>query len=106
MSDYSRLAANWIRWSGLSGVSNASMSEDRANNRVVFKSGEGSFTLRHQGDWWSLDESDDRGSHRFEAARFSAFTLAEIYLIWTWASLARTAIGVKNLGCRTVRSRI
>lgn len=98
MSDHSRLAANWLRWSGVSGVSSASIVEDHANDRVVFKAGEGSFTLRHQGDWWSLDETDDRGSHRFGAARFSAFTLAEIYLIWTWASLARTAIGAKDLG--------
>ncbi len=98
MSDYSRLAANWIRWSGLSCIPNASVIEDRANDRVVFKSREGSFTLYHQGDWWSLDETDDRGSQHYDTARFSTFALAEIYLIWTWASVARTAVGAKNLG--------
>jgi hypothetical protein len=38
------------------------------------------------------------GQRRNDTADFSNFDLAEKYLIWNWASVARSAIGARPLG--------
>ncbi|MGE2736080.1 hypothetical protein [Mycolicibacterium vaccae] len=41
---------------------------------------------------------DERGQRHDDIASFSTFDLAEKYLIWNWASLARSTIGAPQLG--------
>ncbi|MGV0646325.1 hypothetical protein ABQE44_23305 [Mycolicibacterium sp. XJ2546] len=85
-------------WSNLSQWANASVSTDCDGAQVCFKSDDASFYLRQSADQWILDEVDDRGQRRDDAARFSTFDLAEKYLIWNWASLARSTIRAPSLG--------
>lgn len=56
--------------------------------------------LRYDGAWWVIDTVNDRGQRHNDTAKFSTFDLAEKYLIWDWASMARGIIGVERLGPR------
>jgi hypothetical protein len=98
MADFSRLSANWIDWTSIAGMTHVSETTDCTDCQILFKSDDQSFHLRREDDWWAVDEVDDRGRRYNDTARFSTFELAEIYLIWSWASVTRTAIGAKQLG--------
>ncbi|UUO01340.1 hypothetical protein M4D79_22885 [Mycolicibacterium novocastrense] len=65
---------------------------------IAFKSDDGSFQLRQVGQWWTVDEVDDRGKRYDSTVRLSTFELAEMYLIWQWAALTGNA--VSRLGRR------
>jgi hypothetical protein len=98
MTDYSRLVNDWTYWAELAhfqGVSSSTSCEDCA---VSFSSLDYSVHLRNEGTWWIIDTVDDRGQRNADAAKFSSYELAEKYLAWTWASLARSAIGAQPLG--------
>ncbi len=79
-------------------MTHVSVTTDCADCQILFKSDDQSFHLRRDRNWWTVDEVDDRGQRYNETAKFSTFELAEIYLIWSWASVTRTAIGAKQLG--------
>lgn len=98
MVDFTRLANNWVAWSNMSQLSNPSASTDCGGAQVCFKSSDGSFYLRNERDRWILDEVDDRGQRHSGTASFSNFSLIEKYLIWNWASVARSAVGAQTLG--------
>ncbi|MGE2724403.1 hypothetical protein [Mycolicibacterium pulveris] len=98
MVDFSRLSSNWVMWSNMSQLANASVSTDCDGAEICFKSDDASFYLRQSADRWILDEVDERGQLHDDAARFSTLELAEKYLIWNWASLARSTIGAPSLG--------
>jgi hypothetical protein len=79
-------------------MTQVSVSSDCEDCDMYFKSGEESYHLRQQCDWWAVDKIDDRNHRHNGLARFSGFELAEKYLIWRWSSVTRSAIGAKSLG--------
>lgn len=79
-------------------MTRVSVSSECDDCDIAFKSDDGSFHLRQVGQWWTLDEVDDRGKRYDSMVRFPAFELAEIYLIWQWAALTGNA--VSRLGRR------
>ena len=91
------MSNNWIVWSSIIPLANASASRDCDGAQGCFKSDNKSFYLRQSDDQWIVDEVDDRGQHRNDTARFSTLELAEKYLIWNWASVARSAVGAEPL---------
>jgi hypothetical protein len=98
MVDFARLSRNWIEWTRLARMTHVSISEGCTDCEIFFKSDDQSFHLRQDGDWWTVDEVDDRGKRYNATAKFSTFDLAEKYLIWNWAAVTRSAIGAKQLG--------
>ncbi|MFV8320455.1 hypothetical protein [Mycobacterium sp. 23] len=98
MSDFSRLTSAWLEWTGAAGISDASVSFDCADCQILFRSTEEALHLRYDHNWWVLDEVDERGRRYHATARFSTLELAEKYLIWRWASIARTVRGAPQLG--------
>lgn len=98
MVDFSGLSRSWFEWTSLARMTQVSVSADCDDCQIFFKSDDQSFHLRQDGDWWAIDEVDDRGKRYDATAKFSTFDLAEKYLIWNWASVTRTAIGAKQLG--------
>lgn len=100
MSNFTRLTEQWIKWTRLSGMTDASVSEADENCLIRFTSADESFFLRREGTWWVIDEVDDRGKRYDDTARFSTFELAEKYLIWTWGSVARSVLRAEQLGVR------
>lgn len=75
-----------------------SVSTDCADCQISFISDDESFHLRQDGDWWVIDQVDDRAKRYNGTAKFSTFDLAERYLIWRWASFTRIALGLESLG--------
>jgi hypothetical protein len=100
MVDYSRLSTNWVEWSSMSQLADISVSMDCDDCQILFASRDYSVHLRHDGAWWIVDTVDDRGQRHNDTAKLSTFDLAEKYLIWTWASSARGAVGAERLGPR------
>jgi hypothetical protein len=98
MADYTRLSRHWVEWTTLAGMARVSVSTDCEDCQRFFISDDQSFHLRQDGDWWTIDSVDDRGRRYSPTANFSTFDLAEKYLIWTWASVTRGAIGARSLG--------
>ncbi|WP_231994683.1 hypothetical protein [Mycobacterium sp. ACS4054] len=50
-----------------------------------------------------MDTVNDRGQRRNGAARFSNFDMAEKYLIWDWATTARSHLASGPLGADLAR---
>lgn len=98
MVDFSRLSRSWTEWTNLARMTRVSVSAERDVTHIGFTSDDQSFHLRKEGEWWTIDEVDDRGKRYEATATFSTLDLAEKYLIWNWASVTRTAIGAKQLG--------
>lgn len=98
MADYSRLVNNWTYWSSLAHFQNALSSTSCDDCRIRFTSSDYSVHLREEGTRWIIDTVDDRGQRSNDVAKFSSYELVEKYLIWTWSSMARSAIGAKPLG--------
>jgi hypothetical protein len=100
MVDFSRLSANWVKWSELARLANISVSTDRDDSEIVFRSSDSEVYLRNDGTWWIIDTVNDRGQRHDDTAKLSTFELTEKYLIWNWASSARGVIGAPRLGPR------
>jgi len=100
MVEFSRLSASWIEWSSIAQLADIAVSTDCGDCQILFSSRDYSVHLRYDGTWWIIDTVDDRGRRHDGAARLSTFDLAEKYLIWTWASTARGAVGAERLGPR------
>ena len=98
MTDYSRLTSSWSYWANLAHFQNVSVSTSCEDCSIRFASSDYSVHLRTEDTWWIIDTVDDRGQRNADAAKFSDYELTEKYLIWTWASLARSAIGAPPLG--------
>jgi hypothetical protein len=100
MTEFSRLSASWIEWSSIAQLADITVSTDCGDCQILFSSRDYSVHLRNDGAWWIIDTVDDRGQRHDDVARLSTFDLAEKYLIWTWASSARGAVGAERLGPR------
>ncbi|MEH3140742.1 MAG: hypothetical protein PGN37_11285 [Mycobacterium kyogaense] len=98
MVSFSRLGANWLKWTAWSRMSNPSVSSDEIAQKAVFRSDDDTFHLRHEGNWWVLDRTNDRGRNFPGVAQFSNFQVAERYLLWQWASNARSDLASGSLG--------
>ncbi|UMB69146.1 hypothetical protein [Mycobacterium paraterrae] len=98
MTDFSRLSKSWITWSTVAGIPGATVSTECDDCEVAFLSDDDSVHLRHEADWWKIDVVNDRGQRYEDVASLSNYGLVEKFLIWRWASLARTTIGAKQLG--------
>ena len=92
-----RLSRHWIYWSGLGHLGDVSVSTPGDDGEILFSSDQYSVHLRHEDGRWVVDNVDDRGRRQNAIATFSSYALAEKYLIWIWASAARSAIGAPNL---------
>lgn len=97
-ADYGRLSGNWTYWSAKAGLDNVSVSSSCDDCAILFSSNDYSVHLRHDGDWWVVDTVDDRRQRRNDTAKFTVYDLVEKYLVWIWASTARSVIGAPNLG--------
>ena len=100
MVDFSRLSANWVEWSSIAQLSNIAVSMDCDDCEISFTSSDYSVHLRNDGTWWIIDTVNARGQRHNDAAKLSTFDLTEKYLIWTWGSSARGAVGAERLGPR------
>jgi hypothetical protein len=100
MASFSQLSADWFKWTRLARLADVSVSMECNDCQVMFRSSDYTFHLRNNGAWWTIDTVDDRGQRRNDTAKLSTFELAEKYLIWEWASMARSIIGVERLGRR------
>ncbi|WP_055404563.1 MULTISPECIES: hypothetical protein [unclassified Mycobacterium] len=98
MTDYTRLSTSWIEWANRARLSNIAVSSSCVDCEIAFTSDDFSVHLRHEDGWWIVDTVDDRGQRRDDTAKLSSFDLAEKYVIWLWASIARAAIGAPRLG--------
>lgn len=96
--DWNRLVEEWGIWTQLAGMPGTSVEVDTDSDEIRFVSREGVYLLKKERDWWVVDESDDRGKWYAATVTCSTVQLAEKYLTWTWASLARTVVGQPQLG--------
>ncbi|MGB8403070.1 MAG: hypothetical protein WCE30_03225 [Mycobacterium sp.] len=96
--DYSKLMENWTRWSTRVGLADVYATENQDLTEVFFHSDDNSVYLRCVGGRWIVDTVNDRGRRLNDIADFSDFSLAEKFLIWRWASFARSAVGARQLG--------
>jgi hypothetical protein len=103
MVNISRLSANWHQWAPSLGGGNISVSSDCDDCEFLFASGDYSVHLRNDGPWWIVDTVNDRGQRRAGAAKLSSFDLAEKYLIWDWATTARSSLASGPLGADLAR---
>lgn len=97
MADYSRLAAHWYRWAPWMGSGQAVVTTDCDDCDVLFSTDDFSVHLSHEDSWWVVDTVNDRGRRRREA-RLSNFDLTEKFLIWDWATTARSSLASGPLG--------
>jgi hypothetical protein len=97
-NNFDRLAQNWIRWSDVAQLHSLSVSTDCDDCDILFSSDEYAVHLRSEGQWWVVDTVDDRKQRHNDTVRFSNYALAEKYLVWIWASAARSAAGAPALG--------
>lgn len=98
MTDFARLSSNWIKWTTMIGIGGVSVSAECEDCDIAFLSDDNSVYLHHYDGWWAVDTVNDRGHRYNNIAEFSTYDLVEKFLIWRWASIARTAIGAKQLG--------
>ncbi|WP_319430551.1 hypothetical protein [Mycobacterium sp. RTGN5] len=97
-ADFGRLSQNWLYWSELGQLTNLSVSTSCPDCTILFHSDDYSVHLRHDDDWWVVDTVDDRHQRQNDTARFSTYDLAEKYLVWVWASTARSVVRAPILG--------
>ncbi len=92
------LSSAWMYWNNLAQIPNPSVSTDCSDCLITFGSEAQIFHLRREDDWWVVDVVDDRGKRYNDTSRFSELSLVEKYLVWDWASFARSAVGLEALG--------
>lgn len=95
---FGRLSQNWLYWSELGQLTNLSVSTGCDDCAVLFSSEDYSVHLRNSAGWWVVDTVNDRHQRSNDTGRFSSYQLAEKYLIWTWASMARSVVRARLLG--------
>jgi hypothetical protein len=98
VTDFARLSSNWIKWSTMIGIGGVAVSTECDDCDIAFLSDDNSVHLHHNDGWWGVDTVNDRGRRYDNIALLSTFELAEKFLIWRWASIARTVIGARQLG--------
>lgn len=98
LPDLARLAGNWLYWSELAQLTDPSVSTSCTDCEVLFSSNDYSVHLRHADNWWVVDTVDDRHQRSDDTARFSSYELAEKYLVWVWASTAKSFVRAPLLG--------
>lgn len=98
MVDFSRLSANWVEWANRTRLSGIHVSVECTDCAILFASDDETFHLRQDHSWWVLDKVNDRGRRYDSVARFSSFSLSEKYLIWDWATSARSELASGSLG--------
>ena len=96
--DFDRLSQNWLHWSGVAQLHDLSVSTSCDDCKILFSSEEYAVHLRSEGGWWIVDTVDDRKQRNNDTVRFSSYALAEKYLVWIWASAARSVAGAPILG--------
>lgn len=96
--NFTDLAASFRSWTDRAGMANATVATSEGGQGMLFKSDDEAYELRHDDGWWVVDEIDDRGRRYADTGHFSTIGLAQKYLLWRWASTARTALGAKQLG--------
>lgn len=80
------------------GGGSISVSTNRDDCEILFSSDDYSIYLRKDKPWWIVDTVNDRGQRRNGVAKLSNFDLAEKYLIWDWATTARTSLATGPMG--------
>lgn len=103
MTDFSRLSNVWSAWAPKAGLAGVEISLTCDDCEIAFKATDYSVHLRRDKDRWAIDIIDDRGQKRSEVATFSAFGLVEKYLVWDWATLARSGLASGVLGADLYR---
>lgn len=68
------------------------------DTETVFSSDDYKVHLHEDESYWVVDTVNDRGQRRDGAAKLSSFVLAEKYLIWAWATAARSSLASGALG--------
>lgn len=97
-ADVSRLSAIWSQWAPKAGLTGVSISVTCDDCKIAFKAADYAVHLRDESNRWTIDVVDDRGQRRNDVASFSDFKLAEKYLMWDWATLARSGLASGPLG--------
>lgn len=103
MTDFSRLSKIWSTWAPKAGLTGVETSMARDDCEIAFRATDYSVQLRDDNDRWAIDTIDDRGQKRSEVATFSTFGLVEKYLVWDWATLARSGLASGPLGADLYR---
>lgn len=103
MVDFSRLSANWHRWAPGMGGGDIYVTTDCEDCLVCFRTDDYSVHLRDDGNWWIVDTVNDRGQRRNGVAKLSNFELTEKYLIWDWATTARSDLASGPLGAELAK---
>jgi hypothetical protein len=103
MVDFSRLSANRYQWAPGVGGGEISVSTSCNDCKILFSTDDYSVHLRNDGHWWVVDTVDDRGRRRNGDAKLSSFALTEKYLIWHWATTARSSLASGRLGAGLYR---
>lgn len=98
MVDFSRLTRVWTELAPRFSSRGVSVSTECADCLISFCSSDYTVHLRNEGTWWFVDKVDDRGQRIKGDARLSTFPLAEKYLLWRWATLARSSLASGRLG--------
>jgi hypothetical protein len=96
MADISRLVENWYRWAPGLGGGDVAVSVD--DSETVFSTDDYKVHLHNDECYWVVGTVNDRGQRRDGAAKLSSFPLAEKYLIWKWATGARSSLASGALG--------
>lgn len=103
MTDFSRLSSIWSAWAPKAGLTGVEILVARDDCEIAFKAADYCVQLRDDKDRWAIDTIDDRGQKRSEVATFSTFGLVEKYLVWDWATLARSGLASGPLGADLYR---
>jgi hypothetical protein len=103
MVDFSRLSANWYQWAPGMGGGEIAISTHCDDCEILFSTDDYLVHLRNDGYWWVVDTVNDRGQRRNGAAKLSNFALTEKYLIWDWATTARSSLASGALGADLAR---
>ncbi len=80
------------------GIGGVKVSTECDDCDIAFLSDDNSVHLRHTDGWWKVDTVNDRNQRHDDIASLSNYELAEKFLIWRWASFARSAMGARQLG--------
>jgi len=100
LPDFGRLSQYWLYWSELGQLTDLSVSASCDDCAILFSSNDYAVHLRHVDGWWVVDTVNDRRQRSNDTARFSRYELAEKYLLWIWASTARSVVRAPILGPR------
>lgn len=98
MANFSRLSGIWSEWAPKAGLEGVSILLSCDDYKIVFKANDYSVHIRDDKNRWAIDMVDDRGHKRKDVATFSSFDLLEKYLVWDWATLARSGLASGPLG--------